>query len=130
MSYQSYRHYTVVVCDICRARGAAGDRDWREMGQNGVGEPIHLCPHCRPSAVWCEVHQCYHRPEDNHRQACATCGGLFTSMVKAQRVQCPSCQRAANPFGEPYSARSVPQRGSSRGSSRGWMSRLRAWMGG
>src|SRR5215475_9844998 len=82
----------VVVCDVCLSIGALCERDWREMGHDANGQPIHLCRACRKSAVWCEHHRCYHRPDDNHRRPCTTCGGLFTAKVASRHEYCPSCR--------------------------------------
>jgi len=84
----------VVVCDLCQSVGALCERDWREMGRDEHGQPLHLCRSCRKTAVWCEYHHRYHQPGDNHRRACAECGGLFTARVDQHIEHCPSCRRA------------------------------------
>lgn len=94
MSYQHLSSYALVVCDGCGVRGAVGDHDWRQMRASPGRTPIHLCPQCRRVAIWCEVHQRYHRPSDNHRCACADCGGLFTTSATSGITRCPGCQRA------------------------------------
>jgi len=95
MSYQEHKHFgTVVVCDVCSSIGAVFDRDWRQMKSNAQGEPIHLCRACRKTTTWCETHQGYHKPTDNHRCACVACGGLFTSVVQQGIKHCPSCRRS------------------------------------
>ena len=83
----------VVVCDLCASVGALCERDWREMGRDEHGQPMHLCRSCRKTAVWCATHHCYHRPDDNHRRACAACGGLFTALVSQRHERCLSCRR-------------------------------------
>jgi hypothetical protein len=97
MSYQEIREVALVVCDGCGARGAVGDRDWRQMRRTSAGAAAHLCPSCRRSAIWCEAHQRYHRPGDSHRCACADCGGLYTTTIDSGIARCPSCQRAHTP---------------------------------
>ncbi|MDZ4717007.1 MAG: hypothetical protein SH847_00935 [Roseiflexaceae bacterium] len=93
MSYHITATYTLVVCDLCGVRGPAGHRDWRRMRDDAQDAPIHLCPHCRPRALWCEIHSRYHRPDGQHRCTCVGCGGLFTTNVRSQIVYCPSCLR-------------------------------------
>lgn len=96
MSLKSKEIYGWVVgCDLCESVGALCERDWRAMGRDECGQPIHLCRDCRKTAVWCEEHHRFHRPADNHRRACATCGGLFTSQVGQGHGLCPVCRRSA-----------------------------------
>jgi uncharacterized protein with PIN domain len=95
MSYQYKRADTyVVVCDICGSFSWMSNRHWREMPQRVGNQPVHLCPTCRPTAVWCAEHQQYHLPDVLHRRPCADCGGLFTSVVREQFTRCPACRRS------------------------------------
>jgi hypothetical protein len=84
----------VVICYLCEQFGAIFDREWRAVRKNDLGAPLHLCRWCRSHAVWCQEHQRYHRPDDLHRHACASCGGLFTTRVKERIDYCPSCRSA------------------------------------
>lgn len=94
MSYQQKQPYGwIVACDICDQISAIGNRDWREMRKDAHGKPIHLCPHCRKTAVWIEAHQRYYQPDDNLRTPCVVCGGLFTAHVNQHIRHCPSCCR-------------------------------------
>jgi len=96
VSFTTTRHnITFVACDLCERAGAVFDPDWREMGRDLAGEPIHLCRACYGRACWCAAHQRYHLPSDNHRSLCVTCGGLFTAQVAQQIEHCPSCRRTA-----------------------------------
>lgn len=85
----------LVICDSCGDYSWCGDHSWRLMPHSTVERLIHLCPACRPGAVWCAAHQQYHRPDALHRHACADCGGLFTSAARDAISRCPSCRRAA-----------------------------------
>lgn len=106
MSYQEMARFGhVVVCDLCEAVGAIGDRDWREMRRDATGAPLHVCRKCRKEAVWCQVHQQYHRANELHRRPCIMCGGLYTAAITRDTNYCPSCARAALP----------PQPGAARG---------------
>jgi hypothetical protein len=91
----------MVSCDLCESVGALCERDWREMSRDEHGQPIHLCRDCRKTAVWCDTHHHFHRPADNHRRACASCGGLFTSQVSQRHDLCPTCRRSAPERNQP-----------------------------
>jgi hypothetical protein len=94
MSFQIKPRYgKMVVCDACGDFGVIGDWDWRKMRCDELGQPMHLCRVCRPSAVWCSSHQQYHLPNSLHRRPCAICGGLFTSQVSQNIEHCPQCRR-------------------------------------
>ncbi|HMP40095.1 MAG TPA: hypothetical protein PKA05_06920 [Roseiflexaceae bacterium] len=111
MSYEIHgAGCAVVVCDLCRARGAIGDRDWREGRPSASGGAQHLCRNCRQHAVWCEEHHAYHAPDSLHRCACKECGGLYTSVVKARINYCPSCLRQRPPAPIAVPQRSALQR--------------------
>lgn len=97
MSIQTSGAHELVTCDLCGASGRAGDTRFRLMRRDAAGRSHHLCPSCRVWAEWCEAHQQYHQPEDLHRRACASCGGLFTARVRLHIEHCPSCQRARAP---------------------------------
>jgi hypothetical protein len=88
------RYGNMVVCDICGDFGVIGDWDWRKMGVDGQGRPIHLCKRCRPAAAWCAIHQQYHLRTSLHRRPCVACGGLFTSAFNQRIEHCPQCRRA------------------------------------
>jgi uncharacterized protein YlaI len=108
VSYQHKQPYGwIVACDVCHEISAIGNRDWREMRRDAQNHPIHLCPHCRKTAVWIEKHQRYYQPEDNLRASCVVCGGLFTARVHQHIQHCPGCRRgliAAGGLPEPVSA--------------------------
>ena len=97
MSYQRKSYGWITVCDICQEFGPIGDRYIRAMPHSTADEPRHLCNCCRSQAVWCEAHNVYHLGESFHRHACSDCGGLFTSVARAQLRQCPSCRPAMVP---------------------------------
>ena len=98
--------YHVVVCDICGDFSYVGDRNLRQMPMHGADGSLHLCRACRTNALWCAAHGAYHPADTMHRQPCVDCGGLFTSVVKAQLSHCPACRRthAAQPVVQPASA--------------------------
>jgi len=99
MSYQYKRaDVQVVACDLCGDFSWVGDRHWHKTAQSTVKQPMHLCERCQHVAVWCLVHQQYHRPDAFHRCACVDCGGLFTSIVRDELTRCPSCRRIAGDF--------------------------------
>jgi hypothetical protein len=95
VSYQKrYNFPRVVVCDICDSFSAVGDWNWRKMRYDQNNKPIHLCPQCRPAAIWCEAHQQYHLANTLHRRPCVACGGLFTVPVEKPIAHCPQCRRS------------------------------------